>query len=274
MKILIAADMEGVSGVVNWNQVDPDHAEYGRYRKLMTGDVNAAIKGAFEAGATEIIVSDGHASGYNILIEDLDSRTVLNSGNDAPLAMVQGIAEDFDGVIFVGYHARVDTQNAILDHTWSSRRVANLWINQILVGEIGLNAAVCGHFRTPVIMISGDESVCLEAEELLGPLGTAVIKRATGRMSPECLSPSASYEKIKQTAMKAVRNLIDGIAPEPYKPQEPLQVTIQFAHSDMADRAALLPGAQRLDGRRITFSKTNMPAAYSAFRAAVSLARE
>jgi D-amino peptidase len=274
MKILIAADMEGVTGVANWNQVDPDHAEYGRLRELMTGDVNAAIQGVFDAGAREVIVSDGHAYGYNILVEGLDSRAVLNSGNDAPLAMVQGISEDIDGVIFVGYHAHVGTQNAILDHTWSSRRVANLWINQTLVGEIGLNAAVCGHFNASVIMISGDQSACLEAEELLGPLDTAVIKRATGRMSAECLPPSASHEKIKQAAMQAVGKLIEGNAPDPYQPQGPLQVTIQFAHSDMADRAVLLPGAQRLDGRRITFSATNMPAAYSAFQAAVSLARE
>jgi D-amino peptidase len=274
MRILVAVDMEGITGVVNWNQVDPQHPEYGRFRKLMTGDVNAAIQGAIEAGAEEVIVTDGHAYGYNLLLEELDSRAVLNSGNDAPFAMLQGIGEDISGVILCGYHARVGTPNAILDHTWSSRRVANLWINEMLSGEIGLNAAVCGHFNVPVIMISGDQSACHEAGELLGAVEKAVIKQATGRMSAECLTPEASHKKIQESAKKAVRNLIEGRAPAPFHPQIPIQITIQFAHSDMADRAALLPGAQRLDGRRITFSSADMPAAYCAFQAAVSLARE
>src|SRR5512143_4039607 len=99
--------------------------------------------------------------------------------------MVQGIDQGIDGVIFIGYHARAGTQNAILDHTWSSRRVANLWINETLIGEIGLNAAVCGHFSVPVIMISGDQSACQEAEELLGAVEKAVVKQASGRMSAE-----------------------------------------------------------------------------------------
>lgn len=274
MKILIAADMEGITGVVNWNQVDPGHAEYGRFRKLMTGDVNAAIQGAFEAGATEVVVTDGHSYGYNLLIEELDPRAVLNSGNDAPFAMLQGIGEDIHGVILIGYHARVGTQNAILDHTWSSRRVANLWINETLIGEIGLNAAVCGHFNVPVIMISGDQSACQEAEELLGAVEQAVVKQATGRMSAECLPPEVSHQKIKESATIAVRNLIESRASAPFRPQVPLRLTIQFAHSDMADRAAILPGAQRLDARRVAFTSEDMPAAYSAFQAATSLARE
>jgi D-amino peptidase len=210
MKILIATDMEGITGVVNWDHVDPQHAEYGRFRKLMTGDVNAAIEGAFEGGAREVIVADGHAYGYNILLEELDSRAVLNSGNEGPLAMLQGIGKDINGVILTGYHARAGTQNAILDHTWSSRRVTNLWINEALIGEIGLSAAVCGHFNVPVIMISADQSACQEAEELLGAVETAVIKNATGRMSAACLPPNVSHEKIKEAAKRAVRNLDDG----------------------------------------------------------------
>jgi D-amino peptidase len=274
MKILIAADMEGITGVVSWDHVDPQHAEYGRFRKLMTGDVNAAIQGVFEGGASEVVVADGHAFGYNLLVEELDIRAVLNSGNEAPFAMLQGIGEDISGAILIGYHARVGTQNAILDHTWSSRRVANLWINDTLIGEIGLNAAVCGHFNVPVIMISGDQSACREAVELLGPVETSVVKKATGRMSAECLPPAASHELIRKAAKSAVKNLSEGRSPQPFTPHVPLQVIIQFAHSEMADRAIHFPGAQRLDGRRITFTAADMPAAYSAFQVATSLARE
>lgn len=118
MKILIAADMEGITGVVCWDHVNPNHAEYPRFRRLMTGDVNAAIRGAFEGGSSEVIVSDGHNLGRNILIEELDPRARLNSGSPSPLSMVQGIDQGVKGVIFVGYHACIGSQNAILEHTW------------------------------------------------------------------------------------------------------------------------------------------------------------
>src|SRR4030042_339638 len=107
MKILIAADMEGITGVVCWDHVSPDHAEYPRFRLLMTGDVNAAIRGAFEGGADEVLVTDGHSSGRNILIEELDDRARLNSGSSYPLSMVRGADSGISGVLFVGYHARI-----------------------------------------------------------------------------------------------------------------------------------------------------------------------
>jgi D-amino peptidase len=192
MKILIAADMEGVTGVVNWDHVDPDHAEYQRFRRLMTGDVNAAVRGAFEGGAEEVVIADGHGSGRNLLIEELDPRTRLNSGGPAPLSMVEGADSEIDAAMFVGYHARAGAPNAILSHTWSGRRVARVWLNGGEVGEIGLNAAVCGHFEVPVIMISGDQTACAEAAELLGELETAVVKTAKSRMAAECLSPEVA----------------------------------------------------------------------------------
>ena len=107
MKIMIAADMEGISGVVAWDHVSSTHPEYARFRKLMTEDVNAAIKGALKADVDEILVVDGHGSGRNILIEDLHPQACLHSGNAAPFAMVQGVGSDVDAAMFIGYHARV-----------------------------------------------------------------------------------------------------------------------------------------------------------------------
>lgn len=273
MKILIAADMEGVSGVVHWDQVDPGHAEYERFRRVMTGDVNAAIQGAFEAGASEVIVSDGHAYGRNILIEELDPRARLNSGSPAPLAMIQGIEDDVNGVIFIGYHARAGTPNAILDHTWSSRCVANLWLGDTLVGESGLNAAVCGYFNAPVIMVSGDQTVCSEALELLGPLEVAVVKWASGRMAADCLPPSLAQREIHAAVVRAVKRLTSGEAPAPFVLPAPVKVAVEFFQSEMADNASLLPGVQRTTGRRIEFTAENIYVAYNGFRSAVSLAR-
>lgn len=128
MKILIAADMEGISGVVDWDQVTTTHPEYARFRRVMTQDVNAAIRGAFEGDADEIIVNDGHSCTRNILIEELDPRARLISGTPSPLSMVEGVDRGVDAVIYVGYHARIGTQNAILEHTWSDERMTNLWI--------------------------------------------------------------------------------------------------------------------------------------------------
>ncbi len=272
MKILIATDMEGISGVVNWDQVDPGHAEYTRFRKIMTNEVNAAIRGAFEGGATEVIVTDGHDHGNNILIEELDSRARLNTGNSTPLAMVQGIETSVDGAMFIGYHARAGTQNAILDHTWSSKRVANLWLNELLVGEFGLNAAVCGHFEVPIILVSGDQSVCEEAAELAGSIETVVVKHARGRMSAECAPPQVTQGWIEVAAARAVRRLAGGDRPAPLRVSAPVRVTVEFMQSDYADKALLLPGASRPEGRRIAFSTEDMPAAYLGFQAAVGLA--
>jgi D-amino peptidase len=271
MKILIACDMEGISGVVSWNQVDPSHPEYQRFRHIMTADVNAAVAGAFAGGATEVAITDGHWNSGNVLIEELDERAFLNTGSPSPLSMVQGVGEGVDAVIFLGYHARAGTQNAMLDHTWSSIRVSNLWINGRLTGEFGLNGAVCGSFGVPVIMVSGDQSVCAEAREWVPGVLTAQVKKSTGRMSARCLPLKSSQVLIRDTAEKAVKSAVSGSQPAPLKVATPVTMTVEFFNTLMGDSASLLPGAKRLDGRKIEFTAESMPLAYTGFRAAVNL---
>jgi len=274
MKILIAADMEGVSGVVHWDQVDSKHKEYDRFRKLMTGDVNAAIEGAFEGGAQEVVVADGHGSGRNILIEELDARARLNSGSPSPFSMVQGVDSGIDAAMFVGYHARVGSPNAILDHTWSGTSVAGVWLNGRPMGEIGWNAAVCGHFGAPVILISGDQTACAEAVDLLGEIETAVVKQASGRMAAECLPPQATRPKIAAAAQRAVERLRQGQVPAPLQLELPVTVTMELVSSQMADRAAIFPGAHRPEGKRVEFTAGNVPDAYRGFRTMIALIRD
>lgn len=273
MKILIAADMEGISGVTNWDQVTPGHLEYTRFRKIMTDDINAAIGGVFEGGASEVVVTDGHGSGNNILIENLDPRASLNAGNASPFAMVQGIdSGDVDGVIFVGYHARSGSANGILAHTWSSKRVSRVWLNQIEMGEYGLNGALCGYYGTPVLMITGDQTTCEQATNLLGDLEAVSIKQATSYFSAECLPPKIAQKRIYNGAQRAVRRLQEGAAPPPFVVSQPIKSVIEFRLVEMADGASRLPGATRLDGTRIEYYAPDMPMAYKTFRAAVSLA--
>jgi len=269
MKILIAADMEGVSGVTRWEETDPTHREYSRFRKIMTDEINAAIAGAADAGANEFAVADGHGDGTNILIEELDQRARLNSGGNSPLSMVQGVDQETAGIFFIGYHARSGSQNAVLAHTWSSGRIANLWLNGILMGEYGLNAAVAGHFGVPVLMISGDQTACAQAVELLGKLETVVVKQASGYFAAGCLSPQVTIPAIQESAKRAVLRLKGGTSPKPFVVQTPVRVTVEFRQPEAADRAVRLPGAKRLDGLRIDFTVPDMLDAYAGFRAAV-----
>jgi D-amino peptidase len=271
MKILIAVDMEGITGVTTWDQVTPGHAEYGRFRRLMTQDVNAAIRGAFDAGADEVLIADGHWFGSNILIEELDGRARLNSGSPSPFSMVQGIEEGVDGVIFVGYHARNGSPDAVLDHTWSSKTVANVWLNELLTGEYGLNAAVAGHFGAPVIMVSGDQTACGQVMELIGAVETAIVKQASGRFAAECLPPQVTQDLIGTCARRAVERLAQGDAPDPFVLDTPITVTVEFFTSDMADRATCMPFTQR-EGRRVSLTVPEMDSAYNGFRAMVMLA--
>ncbi len=273
MKILIAADMEGITGVVHWSQVDPSHSEYARFRRLMTGDVNAAIRGAFAGGATSVSVTDGHDSGRNILIEELDPRAVLNCGTPSLLSMVHGVDQGVDGVMFVGYHGRIGSRATILDHTWSDERVANLWLNGRLFGEPGLNGALCGHFNVPVIMMSGDQSACAEARDFFGDLEIAAVKQAAGRMSAECLPPAVTTPMIEAAAQHAATRLGNRQVPPPFRIELPIAMIVEFVQSEMADRAMIMPGACRLEDRKVQYSAGDMLTAHFAFRTLLALAR-
>jgi D-amino peptidase len=176
-----------------------------------------------------------------------------------------------DGVMFVGYHARAGTERAILDHTWSGKRVVNLRLNGDVVGETGLNAALCGHFEAPVVMVAGDRAVCEEARALLDGVETVEVKAATGRSSARCLAPEVAQKKVYEGARRAVAKLGAGEGPDPFRVAVPVTMTIEFPHSAMADAAALLPGIER-DGRRLSYTAEDVVTAFKAMRSALALA--
>jgi D-amino peptidase len=270
MKLLIATDMEGTSGVVDWNHVDPSKPEYARFRKVMTANVNAAIEGAIRGGATEIIVSDSHNTSTNILIEELDPRvSALNCGFRTNVLMVEGV-DQVDAAMLVSFHARNDTPNAILCHTFTLN-VGNLWVNGRLAGEIGVNAAICGHYNVPVLMVSSDLAGCKEAEEWIPGVETAVLKRGNGRFAAECLPPEKAQELITSKAEKAVKNFIQGKAPKPVKMAAPTKMILQFTHSNEADGPSVLPEYKRLDATRLEFEGKDILEAFQRFIAAVFL---
>jgi D-amino peptidase len=270
MKILIADDMEGITGVVSWNHVDPKHAEYARFRKLMVADVNAAVRGALAGGADEVVVSDGHSSATNIPIEDLDPRARLNTGSPSYLSMVQGVDQGVDGLLLVGYHARAGMLNAILCHTWTDE-ITNVWLNGRETGEIGLNGSLAGWFGVPVLMISGCRAACAEAAGWFEAIEQAVVKTASGRYAAECLPPAVTSPLIEAAAQRAVSALKAGQGTKPARVEAPVTIRLEFHHAGQADQAALVPGCVRVDGRTVEITAADMVTAYRAFRAAASL---
>ena len=271
MKVLISADMEGITGVTTWDQVTPAHPEYARFRQLMTSDVNAAVRGAFSGGAQEVLVTDGHWNGSNILVEDLDARAKLNSGSPSPMSMMQGIDGGVDAAMFVGYHARQGTPQAVLDHTWSTTCVHNVWLNDALAGEYTLNAALAGHFGVPIVLATGDQAACSQISQVIPSIGTVVVKRASGRYAAECQPPAVTVPLIEAAARHAVERLSTSHAPAAYVVSPPIHLVVEFQSSDMADRAGLLPGVSR-DGLRLAFTAQDMPQAHAVFRSLVTLA--
>jgi len=275
MKLLISCDMEGISGVVDWEQVTPGTDEWKRGRKLMAGDVNAAINGAFEAGADAVTVSDAHWHARTLELEELDARAHLSSGSPSPFSMLQGIDDRprYDGVAFIGYHAMAGAKKGVLCHTWSDASVAAVWLNDLLVGEIGLNAATAGHYGVPVVAVSGDNIACLEAQSLLGAeLDVAVVKMGTGRYAAECLPRAEAREKICEAVARGVTRLKAGER-QPYQVQTPVRLAVEFRFPHQADNAFLMPGTRRLSGTRLEFEGEDMVVAMRAFRAMAALGK-
>jgi len=270
--------MEGISGIVDWDQVTPGHAEYmTRGRRLMTDDVNAAIQGAFEGGADEVTVSDAHWNATNILIEGLDSRARLNSGSPSPFSMMQGLDDTPppDAVMFVGYHAMGGTKKAILDHTWSDHRIRAVYLNDRQVGEIGLNAALAAHYGVPVIAMSGDQHACEEGQTMIGPeLELAVVKNATGHQAATLLPLHEAHHKICEAAARGVIRFREGKAAKPFVVSAPIRLAVEFVYTRHCDRAYLIPGSERVSGARLEYTAPDMIAAHRAFRAMSIIARD
>jgi D-amino peptidase len=255
MKIYISADMEGVVGVVTNEQLGPQGFEYARFREFMTQEVNAAIEGAVAAGATQIVVSDSHGNGQNLLIEKLPKDILLVRAWPRPLMMMQGIDETFAGAIFIGYHSATTNSQGVRAHTISSARLADVRLKGISMSEAGLNAAIAGHFNVPVIMISGDDVVVKETQALLGDVEGAVVKWASGFHSAKTMMPEASYQLIREKVQKAVGRIKDL---KPYKLAPPIQLDVHFKNYRPSEVLAYLSIVERTDAHSIRFTGKDM----------------
>jgi D-amino peptidase len=243
MLVYISIDMEGVAGVVHVDQTRRTGHDYERARRWMTAEANAAIAGAYDGGATAVLVNDSHGDMRNLVLDELDRRAELISGSLKPLSMVQGVTAKARCALFIGYHAGAASQAGILDHTYYGRVVARLRVNGKDWNETALNAAVCGALGVPVSLVTGDQTVCAQARTHLGEVATVVVKDAITRYCARTLLPSVACEQIQLAAAKAVKHL-----PPPFKPAPPFELEVDFVNAACADVAELVPATRRTAG--------------------------
>ena len=246
-RVFLSVDLEGISGGVDEEQTSSTGKDYALAREWMVGDANAAIEGAIEGGAAEVVVNDSHGSMRNMIYGRLHPEAVLLSGGGKPLSMMQGVDESFDLAMFVGYHAKRGTQNAILDHTYTGKPF-DVRINRKSYGETGLNATVCGHFGVPVGLVTGCVNLCVEAADALPGVLTVAVKEAVCRTAAKCFPPDQVHDAIREAAKKAVSRS------QSFKPlvhTAPCEIELDFMSSADADAAERVPGVDRLAARTV-----------------------
>jgi D-amino peptidase len=259
MKIFISADIEGVSGVATNVQLKKND-EYQRFRRLMTQDVNAAIDGAFEGGATEVLVADGHGNMSNILIEELDDRAQLVSGSNRVMCQLEGLDDSFDAIMFVGHHGRESgSERTVISHTLAGICVGEMRINGRAVGETELNASVAGELGVPAIFISGDDAYVKEVKETLPNVEAAIVKYGIDRFSAKLISPKQTKELIREKAKAAVENIKNA---KPYVVEGTITFEIDFKGPNQALMTTTIPNVELIGPRTIRFTSDDLVAAY------------
>jgi D-amino peptidase len=262
LKIFISVDMEGICGVINWDETSQGGPDYGMFRTLMTQEVNAAIAGAVAAGATEILVRDAHDSARNILPELLDPRArLLREWTYGPLSMMEGIDNTYDAAIFIGYHARAGTPDAVLKHTMTTK-LLDVIINGKKMPEAGINGLIAGHFGVPVVLVSGDQTIARQAKELFGDIETAVVKEAISTAAI-MLHPSKARDLIRDKTTAALKRLKDF---KPLKFNPPYALDVAFADEALAQKASWIPGAVRKDEHTVSFTTNDFMEMLKLFR--------
>jgi D-amino peptidase len=230
MRVLIMSDMEGVSGIVTWSQVEGGSPMYEEGRRLYTEEINAAVRGAKAAGASEIVAVDCHGAGgdwtFNSFLPELLHPDCEWVAHHTWGRYTELLEKGCDAALMLGMHARAGTPDGVMCHTISTVTWRNLWFNNDLVGELGVNAALCGHYGCPVALVTGDEAVCREGREILGDGPTYVaVKKGLSRYSARQIPPVRARQMIEEGARQALQNLAKATV---YTPGQPTTITIEL----------------------------------------------
>ena len=253
MRVHVISDMEGVAGIVKGEQTSGGEALYEEGRRLYTEEINAAVRGAKAAGATEILVMDCHGAGkgwnFNSLIPDALDPDCEYVVQGEWTEYTEFLERGCDAALFVGMHARAGIGLGVMSHTISGRDFQNLWFNGTLVGETGINAALCGTWDCPVLLVTGDEATCAEGRELLGEgLTTVAVKRGLGGAGARMIPPQRARELIEKGAERALSDLT---AVAPYDPGRPCEIRVEYKHTHETHRLRYRAGVERVDDRTI-----------------------
>jgi D-amino peptidase len=257
--VFISVDMEGLAGVVTGSDVTATGPDYAHFRDIMAGETNAAVAAAFDAGATGVVVRDSHGAKQNLRPSDVDPRARLLRGQGTgPKNMMEGIDETFQAVVFIGYHAKAGTPNAILEHT-SNGNVIDFAINGVSLPEGGYNALVAGLYKVPVVFASGDRALTDQLRVLLGPIETVAVKEEIGGDASLGMSPQQAREAIG----RGVKRGLDRRAElKPYVLAAPYTMTLK-----VRQERPLYKGAERVGPGDSRFTSANLLDVLNAFNA-------
>jgi D-amino peptidase len=270
LKVYISVDMEGIAGIVAASQTSSGGTNYEWARTLMLAEANAAVEGAYQAGATEVVVNDSHGSQTNLKADVIDRRVSLITGQPKPLGMAQGLDSTFDAAIYIGYHAAGSTGDAVHGHTFSGA-LKTVRLNGTEVGEYGLNAMVAGHFGVPVAFISGDRAAVEMAQAFIPGVDGLAVKDGIGFYAARTMHPLEAREKITQGVRAA---LAKRSARAPVRLTLPITLEIELDNLPHADAAALVPGVQRVSGRVVRYTASDALTIYKVARVIMALSRD
>jgi D-amino peptidase len=250
LKVYISVDMEGVAGVVTADQLGPTGFEYARARQFMTDEALAAIQGARDAGATEIVVSDSHGNGQNLLIDQLPPDVTVIRSWPRPLMMMEGIDSSFTVAVLVGYHASTASTTGVRAHTMSSATLTGLTINGRESPEGGVSAAIAGFFGVPVVAVTGDNVAVEEVRGFTGPIEGAIVKRAISFHSAATMTPKAAQDLIRARVKSGIEQRA---SVRPYQVRGPVTLDLSFKHYRAAELLAYLPIVTRVTSHTVRF---------------------
>jgi D-amino peptidase len=268
MNVHITVDMEGIAVLAHDIQTDQKGMDYDRMRKIMTGEVQAAVEGARDAGADRIVVRDAHDTGRNLLVEDMDPDIEIIQGSSYDLGMMSGMTSGFDAAFQIGYHSMRHTHAGVLGHTYTYD-IAALRLNGILVGETGLSAAIAGHFGVPVVLVSGDAHAVKQLRALVRNVVGVPTKEGIGLYGVHSLAPSKACALIRKGAKEALGK-IDEI--KPYRVRKPVVMEVEFERPLMAQRVSRVPLVKRKNIRTVSYKARDMVEAFQVFEVMEQLA--
>jgi D-amino peptidase len=266
VRVLISADMEGVTGVTWPDDVEPGNPRWEYHRVFFTDDVNAAVEGFAAAGATDILVNEAHSTQRNLLRDRLDPRAALLTGRHKPWSMMEGIDRGYDAVAFIGYHAAAG-QPGVLAHTYLPNMITGVWLNGAVCSEGYMNAALAAEFGVPVVLVTGDDRACEDAKSYAPDASLVAVKECVDRYSAICYPPAQTYAAIRDGAARALDPL-----PAVTPLTGPYRYEVEFDSTNPVVMATGIPDVEQVGTRRVAWELPTMKQAIRCFRAVTALA--